>query len=96
MGDGPMGIPLDVLDDILIASPCDADWALMTGTEQVRFCGACKLNVYNISEMTRDAAIDRIMRAESDLPDVRGLNYDLGRGSTSQGLIVRAVENPNE
>jgi len=28
----------------------------MTGTDQARFCGQCRKNVYNLSEMTRDDA----------------------------------------
>lgn len=44
------------LDQIKIASPCTADWESMTGTDQARFCGQCRKNVYNLSEMTRDDA----------------------------------------
>ncbi len=44
------------LDQIKIASPCSADWEAMTGTDQARFCGSCRKNVYNLSEMTRDEA----------------------------------------
>ncbi|MCC7528421.1 MAG: hypothetical protein IT342_07860, partial [Candidatus Melainabacteria bacterium] len=46
-----------LLNSIRIASPCHVDWETMTGDERKRFCGDCKLNVYNISEMTKkDAA----------------------------------------
>ncbi|MBC7997124.1 MAG: hypothetical protein IAF58_04240 [Leptolyngbya sp.] len=46
----------DVLDKIYIAAPCDADWDKMKGDDSKRFCGDCKLNVYNISSMSsRDA-----------------------------------------
>ncbi len=41
------------LDDLRIASPCSADWDAMFGDERKRFCGQCKLNVYNLSGMTR-------------------------------------------
>src|SRR5262245_30602687 len=34
-----------------IASPCSADWDEMTGDDRVRFCGRCRKNVYNLSEM---------------------------------------------
>jgi len=44
------------LDQIKIASPCSADWEAMIGTNQARFCGQCRKNVYNLSEMTRDEA----------------------------------------
>ena len=41
------------LDDLRIASPCSADWNEMLGDERKRYCGDCKLNVYNLSGMTR-------------------------------------------
>ncbi len=45
---------------VQIATPCKADWEKMTGDERVRFCHACKLNVYNIAEMTTEEAEDLI------------------------------------
>ena len=44
------------LDTIQIASPCKANWEEMKGDERTRFCGLCKLNVYNLSAMSRDDA----------------------------------------
>lgn len=41
------------LNNIKIASPCSADWNEMVGNERQRFCGECRLNVYNLSGMTR-------------------------------------------
>src|SRR5215203_4462612 len=41
------------LDNLKIASPCSVDWNSMAGDERKRFCGDCKLNVYNLSSMTR-------------------------------------------
>ena len=40
------------LDQVTISYPCPADWNSMEGDERTRFCSQCKLNVYNISEMT--------------------------------------------
>lgn len=45
-----------LLDTIQIASPCEVDWASMTGDDRSRHCGDCKLQVYNLSAMTRDEA----------------------------------------
>jgi hypothetical protein len=45
-----------VLESLRIASPCSADWDEMVGDDQIRFCGQCEKNVYNLSAMTRDAA----------------------------------------
>src|SRR5215218_3277980 len=55
------------LNNIRIASPCEADWEKMYGDARKRFCSDCKLNVYNISEMTREQAEDLILRSEGRL-----------------------------
>lgn len=55
------------LENIKIASPCDANWEEMYGSERLRFCGACKLNVYNFSEMTRREAENLILQTEGNL-----------------------------
>lgn len=55
------------LNNIKIASPCPADWNEMYGDGRKRFCGYCKLNVYNLSGMSRDEAEALIMNAEGRL-----------------------------
>ena len=55
------------LDNIRIASPCNADWDQMFGNDRARFCGQCKLNVYNLSAMTREEAELLIGRTEGRL-----------------------------
>jgi hypothetical protein len=55
------------LDKIKIASPCSANWDEMYGSERKRFCAECKLNVYNVSEMTKDEAENFILRSEGRL-----------------------------
>ena len=55
------------LNNIKIASPCSADWNEMYGDDRKRFCGDCKLNVYNLSGMTKDEAESLIMNAEGRL-----------------------------
>ncbi len=52
------------LDDIKVASPCPANWNEMRGDERQRYCSECKLNVYNLSEMTRREAENFIISAE--------------------------------
>lgn len=52
------------LDLIRIAAPCGADWNAMRGTDSKRFCTMCQLNVYNISEMTREEAEDLFLENE--------------------------------
>ena len=61
----PQELPL--LDQITIASPCAAPWEEMQGNEQVRFCGECRKNVYNFSEMTRAEAEALILEKEGKL-----------------------------
>ena len=52
------------LDRIVVASPCPMAWDDMAGNERVRFCSQCKLNVYDISAMTRSQAESFIANAE--------------------------------
>ncbi len=55
---------LNVID---IARPCPADWTAMHGNDQVRYCDHCKLNVYNLSEMTRPQAERLLLAKEGHL-----------------------------
>ncbi len=55
------------LDNIKIASPCSQDWNAMIGVGRKRYCGECKLNVYNLSQMTRREAESFLMNSEGRL-----------------------------
>jgi hypothetical protein len=44
----------DPLRNLRVASPCPVSWEGMTGDDRVRFCGQCRLHVYNFAEMTGD------------------------------------------
>jgi hypothetical protein len=55
------------LDSIRIASPCGADWNEMYGDDRQRYCSMCRLNVYNVSEMTREAAENFLINAEGSV-----------------------------
>lgn len=55
------------LENIRIASPCPANWDEMFGNERMRFCGECRLNVYNLSGMSRKEAEDLLANAEGRL-----------------------------
>ena len=55
------------LDHVTVAAPCSADWDEMIGDERARFCGLCKLSVYNLSGMTRREAEALIAGAEGRL-----------------------------
>ncbi len=62
-----MKTPLQLLSQVQVASPCTADWNEMAGDEFVRFCGECSKNVYNLSALTTEAAIDLIREKEGNL-----------------------------
>jgi hypothetical protein len=55
------------LDNISVASPCSQNWNQMIGSEQKRYCGECKLNVYNLSGMSRTEAENLILNSEGRL-----------------------------
>ena len=46
-----MSDELRSLDRLTISNPCNADWASMSGNDQVRFCEHCSLHVTNLSNM---------------------------------------------
>jgi hypothetical protein len=52
------------LDNVRVAKPCPADWNAMFGNDRKRFCGECKLNVYNLSDMSRGEAENFLLEAE--------------------------------
>lgn len=55
------------LNNLRVASPCSMDWNQMDGDERKRFCGECKLNVYNLSGMTRYDAENLLRLSEGRL-----------------------------
>ena len=75
------------LEDIRIASPCNARWDDMAGDERSRFCGGCRKNVFNLSAMTRPEIESLILRTEGKFcgrfyqrPDGRMLTADCPTG----------------
>ncbi len=52
------------LDNLRVASPYPANWDEMYGNERKRFCASCKLNVYNLSAMTKPQAEQFLMNSE--------------------------------
>ena len=55
------------LNNVKIASPCSQDWNEMIGTERKRYCSECKLNVYNLSGMSRREAENLLINSEGRL-----------------------------
>src|SRR5262245_58525824 len=54
----------DLLASLRVASPCHVSWDAMTGTDRVRFCSSCQLNVYNFAAMTGDEVRSLIATSE--------------------------------
>lgn len=55
---------IPTLELIQIASPCMSDWQAMVGDERARHCRECNLQVYNLSDMTREEAETFLAQAE--------------------------------
>jgi hypothetical protein len=87
----------DALDLIEIPIPCDVSWSSMPGDDQVRHCGQCRQNVYNVSMLTR-AEANRLLRARACLriyrrPDRTVITSDCRerlRAARKRGLLVFA------
>lgn len=62
-----MKTALELLSQTQVASPCSADWNEMAGDEFSRFCDHCSKNVYNLSALTAEAAINLIREKEGNL-----------------------------
>jgi len=56
----------DPLSLTRVASSCPASWEVMSGDDRVRFCSQCKLNVYNLSEMSKSEAEKLLRNHEGD------------------------------
>ncbi len=62
-----MKTPLQIVNELQIASPCPASWETMTGDQFVRHCAQCDKNVYDLSELTAQQVIDLIREKEGTL-----------------------------
>jgi hypothetical protein len=50
-----------------IGAPCPMDWNQLSGDERVRHCERCRLNVYNIADLSPEAVRDLVARTEGRL-----------------------------
>ena len=60
-------IPLpvvDPLDSITIPVNCPVPWEEMHGDRRTRFCDKCSQNVHDVSELTRDEAVQLVTGGE--------------------------------
>ncbi len=87
----------DMLDLVEIPIPCEVPWDGMPGDEQVRHCGQCKQNVYNVAAFTRAEAM-HLLRQRACLriyrrPDNTVITSDCRarlRAARKRGLLVFA------
>ena len=87
----------DALDLVEIPIPCEVPWSSMPGDEQVRHCGQCQQNVYNVSSFTRAEAM-RLLQGRACLriyrrPDNTVITSDCRerlRAARKRGLLVFA------
>lgn len=87
--------PID-LDSLRIATPCTVSWDAMTGDARKRFCGQCRLNVYDVSALTRGEAEALVTRGEGRVclrlhrrADGRVVTKDCGRVRAAIARRVR-------
>ena len=95
-----MKTQIPLLADVRVASPCHAAWDTMKGDERTRFCGLCRKNVYNLSEMTRQEAENLLREKEGRLcvryyqradGTVLTKNCPIGTAIMRRVLLTRAV-----
>ncbi len=58
---------LPMLDEVRVASACNANWNDMVGDDKSRFCGKCEKNVFNLSAMSREEAELLMLEKEGNL-----------------------------
>jgi hypothetical protein len=58
---------LVTLNQVRIASPCEANWDKMRGDDRVRYCPSCEKNVYNLSALSAKDAKALIVEREGKL-----------------------------
>ncbi|CAG0992267.1 hypothetical protein PHYC_02364 [Phycisphaerales bacterium] len=63
----PRTLQLSILDCVGVSKPCTASWEGMKGTDRVRHCAQCDLNVYNLAAMSVEEAENLIRAREGRL-----------------------------
>ncbi len=53
--------------DLQISSPCPMSWNDLAGDGRIRYCGRCRLNVYNLAEMSPEEVEGLVRRTEGRL-----------------------------
>ncbi|HZE97636.1 MAG TPA: hypothetical protein VE981_11465 [Planctomycetota bacterium] len=53
--------------ELKISSPCPKKWDDLVGNDRIRYCGQCKLNVYNFADMTQTEISGIVRKTEGRL-----------------------------
>jgi len=53
--------------DLRISSPCPMSWDDLAGNDRIRYCGRCRLNVYNLADMEPEDVEALVRRTEGRL-----------------------------
>jgi hypothetical protein len=53
--------------ELKVSSPCPMSWDDLAGNDRIRYCGKCKLNVYNLAEMSAHEVEAIVRRTEGRL-----------------------------
>ena len=80
--------------DVVIESPCNANWSAMQRGDKSRFCNACKKTVHDLAGMAqREAAVLVAKPATEDLC-VRYLHDELGHVVSGPAAVAIAASGP--
>lgn len=53
--------------ELRISTPCPLSWETLTGNDRVRYCGKCRLNVYNLADMDKGEVEALVRKTEGRL-----------------------------
>ena len=53
--------------ELKVSSPCPKSWDSLVGDDRVRYCGQCKLNVYNLADMSSEEVAEIVQKTEGRL-----------------------------
>ncbi|MFN7135757.1 MAG: hypothetical protein ACK4N5_27035 [Myxococcales bacterium] len=86
----PASARFDV-NQLRIASPCSVSWDEMHGDDRTRFCGQCRLNVYNVLELSR-AEVQQLVGAGDERVCMRLFRRLDGTVMTADCGVVQRVK----
>ena len=74
--------------ELRISSPCPKSWDELVGDDKIRYCGQCRLNVYNLAEMPKEEVEALVRKTEGRLC---GRLYMRGDKKAAHDMYQRAL-----